>query len=147
MQQVIERAGRPIEKKGNGPKNPMNEGPMRKQVRILVVDDCHSLRRTIALLIRSAGHTAIEAINGAEAIEIAKREKVDMIITDFNMPVMGGEDLILHMKRIDPTIPIAVVTANEDRDVEPRLLGIGACKVIKKPFTSEDIQGVIERNV
>jgi len=147
MHQVIERTAQPIDKKGNGTKKPMDEGPMRKHVRVLVVDDCHSLRRTMALLIRSAGYTAIEAINGAEAIKIAKVEKVDMIITDLNMPVMDGEDLILHMKKIDPTIPIAVVTANEEKDVEPRLLGIGACKVIKKPFTAEDIQGVIERNV
>ncbi|MBU0527326.1 response regulator [Candidatus Micrarchaeota archaeon] len=147
MQQVIERTAQLIEKRGSGTKKPMNEGPMRKRIRVLVVDDEDTLRRTTALLVKTSGHTPIEARNGLDAIKVLEKEKVDMIITDFNMPLMDGEELIIRIKKMDPSIPIAVVTATEDRDVIPRLLSIGACTVIKKPFSFEDIKEVIERNI
>jgi DNA-binding NtrC family response regulator len=147
MHQVIERTALPIEKRGSEVKKPIIEGPMKKRIRILVVDDCDALRRTTALLVKESGYSPIEARNGLEAIKVFEKEKVDMIITDFNMPMMNGEGLILSIKKINPSIPIAVVTATEDRDVIPRLLSIGACKVIKKPFSFEQIQEVIERNV
>lgn len=147
MQQVSERTVQPIEKRGSGERKPISEGPIKKKIRILVVDDSHTLRRTIALLIKAAGYSPIEARNGLDAIKVFEKEKVDMIITDLNMPMMDGEDLILSIKRINPLIPIAVVTASEDEKIKPRLLSIGACRVIKKPFSFEDIKEVIERNV
>ncbi len=136
-----------MEKKSSKKQKPMGEGPMRKGLVVLVVDDEDTLRRITALLVRTSGHTPIEARDGIEAIKVVERKKVDIIITDLNMPGMDGEDLILDMKKRDPEIPIVVVTANEENNVVTRLLSIGACKVIKKPFSFEDIKGAIEENV
>jgi CheY-like chemotaxis protein len=110
-------------------------GFLRK--RILLADDHQSVRQTIRLLLRLDEHTVVEADNGAEALALFQREHFDLVITDFEMPVMKGDELALRIKQILPSQPILLITAHQEQ--------LGACDIavdaiLCKPFHLEDLR-------
>ena len=92
---------------------------MKKDIRILVVDDFSTMRRIIKNLLRDLGFTNVdEADDGKTALPLLKHGRVDFLITDWNMPGMSGIDLIREV-RSDPRlahIPILMVTAEAKRE-------------------------------
>ena len=78
----------------------------------------------------------IEAINGEQAIEVAVRERPDLLLIDLNMPVMDGYQAIHflrgHFKMT--ALPIIVITAEDGQSVERRVLALGANDYIIKPY-------------
>ncbi len=103
----------------------------------LVVEDSAAMRQLLNMHLKNfKGSRIIEAANGAEALKKLNAEKVDIIFTDINMPVMDGLKLISFVRQ-DPrfkTIPIVIITtlgAEEDRD---RGLALGANAYIPKPI-------------
>ena len=84
---------------------------------VLVVDDDPSLRVVLRLLLEREGHMVVEAPHGKAAlIAIQQKGVPDVVTTDLRMPVLGGEELIRHL-RSDPAtaaIPIVVISGNQD---------------------------------
>jgi CheY-like chemotaxis protein len=106
------------------------------RLRILVTDDDTITRMWIKLLLEREQFVVFEAVNGDQAIEIAVRERPDLLIIDLNMPVMDGFEAI-HFLRRDPTmatLPIIVLTAEEGDSIERRVLELGANDYMVKPF-------------
>jgi CheY-like chemotaxis protein len=94
------------------------------RLRILVTDDDTITRMWIKLLLEREQFVVLEAVNGDQAIEIAVRERPDLLISDLNMPVMDGFEAI-HFLRRDPTmatLPIIVLTAEDGDSIERRVL-------------------------
>lgn len=105
-------------------------------MKILVVDDSAIMRRIISNNLKSAGHTDIlEAGDGSEAIE--KLDGVDLILTDWNMPVMGGPAFVREVRKDIKyaKIPIIMVTTEGARDEVMEGLKHGVNNYIVKPFT------------
>ena len=81
--------------------------------RILLVDDEEQLRAVVRMILELDGHQVTEASNGAEALSLLTMGEFDLVITDFEMPVMKGNELAVRIKVFDPLLPILMVTASE----------------------------------
>src|SRR5262245_28009209 len=104
-------------------------------VRILVVDDSRTVRASIVQMVARMGHSAIEAENGAAALEIYRREQVPLVLLDVSMPVMDGYETARAMRsaRLDEWIPIIFLSAHEgDQDLQ-RAIESGGDDYLVKP--------------
>lgn len=106
---------------------------------ILVVDDEPAIVRMLERLLRRE-FRVLTASSGKEALEILRREKVSMIITDQRMPGMTGTELLRESRAIDPDIVRIVITANNDADTFiAATKDSGAIKVIGKPWDPDKV--------
>ena len=93
-------------------------------------------------------HNVIEAGDGAEGLEKAKSNRVDMVITDLNMPVMNGLDLIRELRACPPIgLPIVFLTTESDDAVKQQAKEAGATGWITKPFQQEQLLAVVSKLV
>jgi two-component system response regulator PilR (NtrC family) len=100
--------------------------------RILVVDDERSMRELLSIVLRRDGLEVLVAEDGATAVDIMKRERLDILITDIRMPQMSGVDVLREAKRIDPEIISIVMTAFASTDTAVEALRLGAADYVHK---------------
>jgi CheY-like chemotaxis protein len=114
-------------------------GPSRERSRILVTDDEPITRMLVKLLLERDRFEVLEAANGRQAVEIALRERPDLVLIDLNMPEVDGYEAIGRLRRdfTLATVPIVVLTSEEGPGVEKRVLELGADDYIIKPFDPE----------
>jgi two-component system, chemotaxis family, chemotaxis protein CheY len=108
-------------------------------MKILAVDDSPTMLEIISATLDEAGHSVLEAGNGAEAIKVMAAHQVDMIISDLNMVVMSGFEL-LHKVRENPVhmaTPFVFLTTESDDDLKRAARSAGATAWIVKPFEPE----------
>jgi type IV pilus assembly protein PilB len=107
--------------------------------RVLVCDDEPITRMLVKLLLEREQYVVLEASTGREGVEIARRERPDLLLIDLNMPEMDGYEAIAHVRRelTLTTMPIVVLTSEEGPGVERRVLDLGADDYIVKPFDAE----------
>ncbi|MFH2059968.1 MAG: response regulator [Pseudomonadota bacterium] len=109
---------------------------------ILIVDDSNSLRDLIRKTLESAGFdNLLEAVDGKDALDVLMEHKVDLIISDINMPKVNGIELlkaILNHSALK-RIPFIVLTSKTEDETFKKVMEIGAADFIKKPFTKEDL--------
>jgi len=115
---------------------------------ILLVDDSLPMRSVIKRTFKSAGYAGSEfheAANGKEALELMKNEWIDVVITDYNMPVMNGLAFIKEIKNDDllKEIPVVVVSTEGNKAKIKEFMDCGAAGYITKPFTPEEIRNEI----
>jgi len=118
--------------------------------RVLIVDDSPVMRGFIRRTMLVSGIEAsefLEAGDGAEALNVLSREWVDVILTDLNMPVMDGEQLMRHLEADDlfRSVPVVVVSTDGTESRAQQMLSLGARGYVKKPFTPETLRGELER--
>ncbi len=125
---------------------------MKKDIKILVVDDFSTMRRIIKNLLRDLGFTNVEeADDGKTALPILQQGHIEFLITDWNMPGMTGIDL-LKTVRADASlaqIPVLMVTAEAKREQIIAAAQAGVNGYVVKPFTAavlkEKIDKIFER--
>ena len=121
---------------------------MDKGMKILVVDDFSTMRRIIRNLLRDLGfNNAEEADDGATALPMLKTGKFDFLVTDWNMPIMEGIDLVRAI-RADPDLrelPILMVTAEARREQIVAAAEAGVNGYIVKPFTAQTLEQKISK--
>jgi two-component system chemotaxis response regulator CheY len=115
---------------------------------ILIVDDSLPMRSVIKKTLGAAGYGGseiLEAQNGQEALDMMRHNWVDVVLTDYNMPVMNGLDFILKAKKEDllRDIPFIVVSTEGNKDRIAQFMESGAAGYITKPFTAESIRDVM----
>ncbi|MCA1784628.1 MAG: response regulator [Desulfotignum sp.] len=115
---------------------------------ILIVDDSLPMRAVIKRTLKAAGYgasTLFEAANGEDALGLMKNNWVDLVITDYNMPVMDGLAFIKAMKEQElfQDIPVVVVSTEGNQTRIDEFMNTGAAGYITKPFTAEAIRDVI----
>lgn len=108
-------------------------------MRILLVDDQKSLRRSLALMLQSAGFETGEAQNGDEALSLLAKSTFDLVITDVRMEGMTGVDLLREIKRINPGLPVILITAYGSIDSAVDAMRLGAFDYLTKPFREQDM--------
>lgn len=111
--------------------------------RILVVDDQESMRDMLVDLLDTMGHEARTASGGAEALDALRREVVDLVITDLNMPQMDGLELTKRIKSTSPQVPVIVITGYGAFHTERQVLAAGADGYIPKPCTVHRVQETV----
>jgi two-component system response regulator PilR (NtrC family) len=109
--------------------------------RVLVVDDERSMRELLSIVLRRDGHEVLLAENGAAALDLLKRERVDILVTDIRMPLMSGVDVLREAKRIDPDIISIVMTAFASTDTAVEALRLGAADYVNKsPSAANEVR-------
>lgn len=120
--------------------------------RILIVDDSPAMRSFVRRVIDLSGFDAalcVEASNGQEALKALRMEWVDAILTDINMPIMDGEELLrtLAADGFLRSIPVIVISTDATESRIERLLSLGARGYVTKPFAPEDLREELERTL
>lgn len=114
---------------------------MEPHAAILVVDDDKVIRDYLNSLLGSAGYLVITAANGEEALERLSGFSVDLVITDMNMPQMGGLELCRRLSN-DPrysAIPVVIISGQSERSDRVRGLELGALDFLIKPFHMTEV--------
>jgi two-component system chemotaxis response regulator CheY len=123
----------------------MNADP---NMTIMSVDDFATMRRIIKTLLKQLGfNNVIEADDGTSALETLKKDKVDFIISDWNMPKMTGLELLKAVRADDRLrhIPFLMVTAEAEKANIVAAVQAGVSNYIVKPFTAEVLQQKIDK--
>jgi chemosensory pili system protein ChpA (sensor histidine kinase/response regulator) len=115
--------------------------------KILIVDDSLSVRKYVTNFIENRGYKPLTAANGHEALNVLHENKVDLIITDLEMPVMHGYELIKRVKSIEylRDIAIIVLTSRGTKKHRQMALETGADDFLVKPFDEKALSDVITR--
>ena len=101
--------------------------------RYLVVDDNRDLAENLAEILAAEGAEAAVALDGAEALERVRRTRFDVLVTDMRMPAMGGADLVHAVRRIDPGLPVLVITGYAQDQALAAARREGLVAVLEKP--------------
>jgi two-component system chemotaxis response regulator CheY len=118
--------------------------------RILAVDDSPSMRQMVCATLRSAGHVVMEAFDGCEALDIAKKQPaMDLVITDINMPNMDGITLVRELRQLSHYrgVPLLVLTTEASAQIKQEGRAAGATGWIVKPFNPERLLAAVQRVV
>ena len=107
--------------------------------RVLITDDEAITRMLVKLLLEKETYEVLEARTGRQAVDIAKRERPDLLIIDLHMPEMDGYQAIAHIREelTRAALPIVVLTSEDGPGVERRVLDFGADDYVIKPFDAE----------
>jgi two-component system chemotaxis response regulator CheY len=114
---------------------------------IMTVDDATTMRRMIAFALKPTGHAVLEAPDGRAALALARSRQVDLVITDVNMPNMGGLELTKELRAIPSyaRVPIILLTTESDPEMKNKGRAAGATGWIVKPFNPEQLVAVVSR--
>ena len=120
--------------------------PADLNMKIMVVDDVFTMRRIVKNILTQLGFTNVdEAENGQEALAKMKGDHFGFVVSDWNMPVMNGIDL-LRAIRADAelkSIPVLMVTAEAQKENINEVVQAGASNYVIKPFTAETLRDKI----
>jgi CheY-like chemotaxis protein len=108
--------------------------------RILLVDDEESVRGAYGMMLSIDDHQVVEAGNGKEALEQLDKGPYDLVITDFEMPVMKGGELATRLKKLAPSLPILMITAHGKELGDP---SNPVDAILNKPFTFDELRRAI----
>lgn len=114
-----------------------------KDILVLVVDDSPTMRRIIKNTLERIGYTqSIEAENGKEALELLNNNPVELLLTDWNMPVMNGLELVGEVRKIDKykKLPILMITTRGMKEDVIQAVHAGVNNYVVKPFTPEILE-------
>ncbi len=123
----------------------MQERKRITKKRILVVDDDHSSRVVLELLLRREGYDVQVTEDGCTALTLLKTESFDMILSDFLMPGMNGLEMAKAVRKIDETIPIILMSARVHLLEQEGIAQAGITQLLTKPFTREEMRTCLER--
>ena len=114
---------------------------------IITVDDASTMRKMIGFTLRSAGHQVLEAADGVDAFNVLQRSRVDMVITDVNMPNMNGIELTRRLRSLPQyrATPIILLTTESDPAKKNEGRAAGATGWIVKPFGQEQLLAVVSK--
>jgi two-component system chemotaxis response regulator CheY len=121
---------------------------MDTNMKVLVVDDFATMRRIVKGVLKQLGFSdIIEAENGSSALDELKREKVGLIVSDWNMPKMTGLELLKALKEDETlkSIPFIMVTAEGQKENVLEAVKAGVSNYIVKPFTPETFNEKLQK--
>lgn len=112
---------------------------------ILIVDDSAAIRKILQRVLRQADiplGSVYEAGDGAAALEILRRQKVGLVLTDINMPNMDGLEMLSHIKANQEWLDVPVIMITTEGGVAKvrEAVALGASGYVRKPFTAEQIK-------
>ena len=122
--------------------------PADLNMKVLVVDDMSTMRRIVKNILKQLGFTNLEeAKNGQDALAKLKTEPYGFVVSDWNMPIMMGIDLLRSIRADDQLkhIPVLMVTAEAQKENLMEAIQAGVSNYIVKPFTADTMQDKINK--
>lgn len=119
----------------------------REGTRVLIIDDSITIVVALKKMLQSAGYSTLEAADGEKGVELAKRERPDLIFLDIILPGMDGFAALRQIRR-DPSLrgtPVIMISGNEQATEQFYAQRIGADDFMKKPFSRFEVFARIER--
>lgn len=112
---------------------------------ILVVDDADFIRRLVSIILTLEGYTVLEAGNGKEALAILGETRVDLIITDLNMPVMDGIELVsaLRSESAYRHVPVVMLTSEFLEFRKQQAFEAGINEWVPKPYITSKLKDLV----
>jgi two-component system response regulator PilR (NtrC family) len=108
--------------------------------RILIVDDEPSMREMLRIVLRRDGYDVTVAANGTQAIDILKRERVDLLLSDIRMPDVSGVDVLRAAKDVNHDLIAFMMTAFASTDTAVEAMRLGAADYFTKPFSMDEMR-------
>jgi len=114
--------------------------------KVLVVDDEVHIIHVVAIKFRNNGYDVLTAENGSIGYEIACQEQPDIIVTDFQMPVMTGLEMVSKLRKTDQTknIPVILLTARGFAIDDEQRQNLGISEFLSKPFSPKELLRSVE---
>jgi len=112
--------------------------------RILVVDDEIAIVDILKAFLEDKEHKVYSAYDGAEAVEVAKRERPHVILLDIYLPKMDGIQVLEAIREFDDTIGVIIMTGFREKDLAQKALEMGAFDYINKPFDFDYLERTLE---
>ncbi len=115
--------------------------------RILAVDDSLPMRQMVSYTLKSSGYDVFEAEDGLQALKIAQANQIDLVVSDLNMPVMDGIELIKELRQLPNYrfTPIIMLTTESSEKKKREGKEAGATGWLVKPFNPEKLLTTMER--
>jgi two-component system chemotaxis response regulator CheY len=115
--------------------------------RILTIDDSKTMRDMLLMTLAEAGFDVLQAVDGQDGLDVLGTQRVDVIITDINMPVMDGYEVIRNLRKnpVHKTTPILVLTTESDADKKVIARDAGATGWMVKPFDPDRLIATIRK--
>jgi two-component system chemotaxis response regulator CheY len=116
-----------------------------KPITALIVDDSSVMRKIVERSLRQAGvdfAAVLEASNGSEALTVLQQHKVDLILSDINMPVMDGLQFVEALQSLPSAkdVPVVMITTEGSESYVLKALSFGARGYIRKPFSPDEVK-------
>lgn len=121
----------------------MSGDEKKGQARILVIDDDEDFRLILTRTLEKEGYRVQAVGSGAEAIEALKSHKFDLTLVDIKMPEMGGRETVKEIRKLDPQLPVLLVTGSPD--LPDRELQDQAQGWIYKPFRLAQLRSIVRK--
>ena len=115
--------------------------------KILAVDDSASMRQMVSFTLKAAGHTVMDAEDGQQALNIAKTQSFDLVLTDVNMPIMDGLTLTKELRDLPDYrfTPILILTTEAGKEKKQEGRAAGATGWLVKPFNPDQLLATIKK--
>jgi two-component system chemotaxis response regulator CheY len=115
--------------------------------KILAADDSASMRQMVGFTLKGAGYEVVDAVDGVDALNKAKAESFDLVLSDVNMPNMDGIELVKNLRTLPnyKFTPILMLTTESGTDKKMAGKQAGATGWIVKPFNPEQLLNTIKR--
>jgi FixJ family two-component response regulator len=115
-----------------------------KHLEIAVIDDDESFRVALVESLSSLGYGSDGYASAEDYVRAIGGASFNCIVTDIHMPGMSGLDLMKYLAARGSTIPVVLITARSDSNLEAKAAGAGAACLLRKPFEIDDLIGCIE---
>jgi len=129
------------------PVEPAPRPPAGAAPRILVVDDESSLRDMLRIVLRRDGYEVLLAENGSAAIDVLKRERVDLLLSDIRMSEVSGVDVLKAAKELNRDIVAFMMTAFASTETAVEAMRLGAVDYLTKPFSMDELRLKIQQHL
>jgi two-component system NtrC family response regulator len=106
---------------------------------ILIVEDDASFRRVLEYQLSDAGYETTVAGEGERALELFSKHRHQVVITDLNLPGLGGEEVLRQIKHQSPDTPVIILTAFASTESAWRTKELGAFRYLTKPLRGEEL--------
>lgn len=117
---------------------------MKRKPSILVVDDEKSALELFHRILKKKEYTVLTANNGKEALELADKERPDLVILDLNLPGISGIEVLRRIKKVDENIEVIVITGYGTMKTVKTAMRLGAYDYITKPFDINYVSSLIK---
>jgi two-component system chemotaxis response regulator CheY len=120
---------------------------MKKKV--VIVDDYPNTRWVTEFTLQKLDVDTVTAVNGKEALQYFDGQKVDLLITDYNMPIMDGGELVKSIRENPKydNLPILVLSTEKDEGIQATLKSLNISEWISKPFQREDFVEIVKKYI
>lgn len=112
---------------------------------ILIIEDEPSVADALRLILGDLGHRVLVAAAGQRGLELARRERVRVVITDLRLPDISGLDVLSALAREQPHLPVILITSHGTPELSAAARRVGAAAVLHKPFAPDEIIRLLEQ--